>query len=197
MRHQLGEENFTGWLTERSCIYRYYLRLRFWMDFPGLHRDNRTIERRSTPRGYYPDRFARLRSTGPPQAWRRKFCESMMRFEIDPRAFAALEKAIHRHPGTAIAFIEVPFHPAAWRLRRGDKRTHRAIIARMKALAARNRVPYIRCSPRMDLPDSLWQDYGHLNAAGAERFSRWLGRRMGTAARMRPIPPPLPGVDPT
>jgi hypothetical protein len=48
-------------------------------------------------------------------------------------------------------------------------------------LATLHDVPFWRTEPLDSIPDDGWLDYSHLNTAGAEIFSIWLGEEVGMA----------------
>jgi hypothetical protein len=61
----------------------------------------------------------------------------------------------------------------------GDgERDHQRFLAEMDERAARHGVPFLETTAEGLIADDGWLDYSHLNAAGAEVFSRWLGEKI-------------------
>lgn len=190
VRWQLGRGDFCGWLTDRSYLYRYYLRLRFWIDFPEIYRNQRLTEKKTTPLGYFKERSESLfrRSLSP--QWKKNFSAVMGDFKKDPRVAAILKEASRRNPGTKIVLVEMPLHPEAQHALKGGKELHDKIIRELGAFAARNQMAFIPFSMKQPLDDDHWTNYNHLNHAGALRFSRWLGNHVGAAVSQGLIPDP-------
>jgi hypothetical protein len=191
VRWQLGRGDFSGWLTDHSYLYRYYLRLRFWIDFPEIYRKQHLTEAKTTSLGYFKERSESLARQPVPLPWKKHFSAVMGDFKKDPRVSAVLKDAFRRNPGTKIVLAEMPLHREAQHALKGGKKTHDKIIRILEAFAARNQMAFIPFSMKQPFDDALWANYNHLNHAGALRFSRWLARRIGKAVQKGTIPDPL------
>jgi len=190
VRYQMGQGDFSGWLTDASCLYRYYLRFRLWMDFPGINRKVEASERHWSATGFNSERTGSS-ITDPEQRGREaRNLETLRDFKVDQRILSMMHDAFQPTPGVLFVLAEMPLHPNYSARNEEEEKTYRGHLSRISDFAGRKRIPFIRRDPRDSYMDGHWRNALHLNYRGALRFSRWLGERIGVSVREGLIPDP-------
>src|SRR5262249_1744410 len=101
---------------------------------------------------------------------------------------AALEELFRlRSRGVAVVLFEMPVHltPTEWPP--AQALVYARAMDRVRLRAQREGVPFWTARPELIPPDG-WVDLWHLNARGAETFSRWLGERAAAAVHSGELP---------
>jgi hypothetical protein len=190
IRYQSGEGDFGGRLTDISYLYRYYLRFRFWLDFPEISRNHNLQERKTTAHGFRKNlsrKLADVQGKAEPDGGDGKMSRE---FNTDPFALAVLKKALSLDPGTTIVLIEMPLHPSRLPADRAASEKHDHAIAILQAMAGRSKRLFIPVNARKTFAAGEWADYIHLNQDGSRLFSLWLGERIGAAVISGLLPDP-------
>jgi hypothetical protein len=74
--------------------------------------------------------------------------------------------------------VELPVSDGLYYFFGNGEADYNIFIARVSELADLHQVHFGRTEPLDSIPDDGWSDYSHLNVAGAEIFSTWLGKRV-------------------
>jgi hypothetical protein len=80
---------------------------------------------------------------------------------------------------TQVILVEMPVSDGLYYFFGNGEADYDTFIARVGELADQHQVPFWRTEPLDSIPDNGWSDYSHLNVAGAEIFSKWLGEQVG------------------
>lgn len=176
--HQ-GEFSLEGWLSDRSAAYRQFRGYQFWRDLsPEAEVKLRQAIRGMTARGYGHTDPGEFR--GIDRGARR----DLSRFEVSPDRLSALGELLRlRAPGLAVVVVEVPVSEAALQYFGNGESDHQRALDEIEAVTRRHGVPFWRYPAERTIPEQGWADFIHLNRAGAEVYSRWLGERLQEAVR--------------
>jgi hypothetical protein len=192
--YRSGQFNVEGWLAEHSYALRYYLVQRDWMkqSYAEYVSDTRADEAAILPNGFNPRRGTNLTSGKPlTPHQRRRLARLYGQFAIGSAHLQGLEQLLGLNsPETRVLLVEMPIHPQLFDFFPNGKRDYDAFVTTVERAAAAHQVPVWRALPADALPDAIWYDMGHMNAQGAEFYSRWLGRGLGEAVVNRKIPDP-------
>ena len=118
----------------------------------------------------------------------------LVRFSHGGIEFDAVRRTaeLARRSGARVAITWLPIAPPTLRFFPDGRRTEQAVYADVRRLAVELSCPFV--TPPEELNDlALFADPVHFNAAGANRFSMWLGRELAptllgeTAAANPPI----------
>jgi len=193
VRYQLGEINFNGWLIDRSYLFRYYLRFRFWMDYPEINKIHRENEAQSTMYGFRPDRAVNMASNGEWAEMDASFRKISGHWKTDRRILPMLHQSFLANPGIALVLAEMPVHRSCYRYYQQGEKTHWRILSEIEQFTRQHHIHFIPAVLHKPLADEEWLNPTHLNNNGARQFSRWLGKRVGSAVRKGWIPDPCRG----
>jgi hypothetical protein len=181
LQYRHGKFSLTGWLTEHSAAFRYWLLYRQWLD--PLRWPAAASPAGTTPAGYFPVETRRPLS---PELWtftQRSYAgiasQPISQTELDgfTRVLEVAEK------GTQVVVIEAPMHPRLGRWARHSSRFHDQAIAGMRRAARQKRITFWHAPVWRIVPSDGWADFFHLNPGGAARFSDWLGGRIALAVQ--------------
>lgn len=202
LRHQTGDFNLGGWLTEHSYAWRALTILSYaapsGMRYSEVLREVRKWDNEIAENGF----ATSDKSIDPSLPVETGFVKNMQsefgNFGVSERNLAALEQLIStgQRTGAQVLIAEMPHHPALLELKdqRGEPRLDKERIlsfidkvdARLKAIATKHDIPFLKVNESISIPETGWFDLYHLNRIGAEIFSGWLG---GQAARLLgPLP---------
>jgi hypothetical protein len=192
IRYELGEGNWKGWLTEHFYFFRYFLSFRQWMEQPDFYSSLRKREAVMSPYGFSNFRNSKSAQGLLPDAERaERFEKNLKDFAISPDRLDDFEKILTHHTEIELIIAEMPTH---WSFRtyygRGET-DHWETIQEIKKRAARQEVLFIPGDSPLFRPDGLWRQSNHMNALGAEIYSRWLGEQVGKAVHAGWIRNPL------
>jgi hypothetical protein len=191
LHYRLGRFNLEGWLIEHLKLFRYILRFRQWLEQPDLHAMVSTSESRLSPYGFsnFKNRN-NTRSLVPDPKRLRRFKRMLADFTVADSRLDELEHLMTRNARTNLVFVEMPVHPLFRSLYGGGEKDH---YLTMEIVAERVRsrgIPFIEADrPEFD-KDEMWLQTNHMNARGAEFFSRWLGRKIGRLVIEQRTPSP-------
>jgi hypothetical protein len=178
--HHHGEPSLDGWLVDHSEAFRAYLGFRFWVLEPLSRADRlkiRGMMEGMTANGYGVTDSSRLPDLDE---------ESVAYFsgyEVSQAHVESLARMLRLRSDVELVVVEVPVHDGVRnRFGRGDA-AYRAGLDAIERTAAAAGVPFWRYPADRPIPAAGWADYTHMNRAGAAVYSRWLGERLGDAAR--------------
>ncbi len=193
IRYQSGESDFGGRLTDISYLYRYYLRFRYWLDFPQISRNQNLQEKKTTAYGYRKNLSRKLADVQGRAEQAAGNLRMSREFNTDPFVLAVLKTALALDPGTAIVLVEMPLHPSRLPTGRAAADKHDQAIAKLQATAGRSSKLFIPVNACKTFAAGEWADYIHLNQDGSRQFSLWLGARIGAAVKSSLLPDPRRG----
>lgn len=188
VRYRLGDGNFSGWLADKSYIYRYYLRFRFWLEYPKIFHNHTIEEAKSTPTGFRPDQTRNVIDHPIDAERHARYKDILSQLKVDTTVFSILKQSFSLDPGTFIVLVEMPTHPACLSFYPGGEKTHYELLEKVKGFAGKNGVLFIPVTHLNLFKDKKWRDYTHLNVLGAQIYSRWLGKKIGKAVKKGAIP---------
>ena len=83
--------------------------------------------------------------------------------------------------GISVILVEMPVADGLYYFFGNRELDYSRFVTQVDSLARRHQVPFWQTEPLDFIPDNGWVDYSHLNKAGAEVFSKWLGQQVGRA----------------
>lgn len=178
LRFRMGKWNLRGWMTEHSRLIRVFSLLRLRLEFPASWREYLRFARYPLKNGYFlrnriPDKkltdqklnriMQKYRGTDMPRDLVPTISETLRHAEHINLFVAILP--VHRV--LAAGMIEQGLNPA----RENDR-----------LIKAWDHVGYDAIGPPEHISgnDEYWIDFNHMNHPGAEQYSYWLGRQLGT-----------------
>jgi len=191
VRYHSGQGDFSGWLIDRSFFFRYYLRFRFWLEFPKINKIHRIIEAQSSAHGFLRGRSSNEFANPLQMERETRLKEIMRKLKIDQRILPMVHEAFQSTPGITLVLAEMPIHHKCLSYYPEGGKTHNRIISRISGFADQKSIHFIPSRPDKPLLDAEWQNYNHLNCNGARQFSGWLGHQVGSAVKQGLIPDPL------
>jgi hypothetical protein len=185
VRYRLGALSIDGWLAEHSLLYGYVLQMvaAAASTGPGDDAFARTLRR-----GFHPAVAATIFDDA--QITRAmELVNRQVALRDDSSQLLALDDLLQLGPsGTTIALVEMPVHLATADWPAAAVNAYAEAMEPVKRRARAAGVPFWTAPPDLIPPDG-WVDLWHLNAIGAEAFSRWLGEHAATAVRSGELPP--------
>jgi len=176
--------------VEHSVAFRYFLLYRQWLDparWPGAAAPSGT-----TAEGFYPLQSGMPLSAGLWERTRRTYASILSQppSEIE---LAGLSRLLGlAADGTQIMVIEAPAHQRLRRWRQHASGFSTAALGALRQATREQHVMFRRVPASRVIPADGWADFAHPNVGGAERFSEWLGARVGTAVQAGRLKEPSP-----
>jgi len=181
LQYRHGKFSLSGWLTEHSAAFRYWLLYRQWLD--PLRWPAAASPAGTTPAGYFPVETRLPLSpelwTFTQQSYARIASQPLSQPEFD--GFTGVLEVAGK--GAQVVVIEAPMHPRLGRWARHSSRFHDEAIAGMRRATRQRRVTFWHAPVWRIIPSDGWADFFHLNPRGAARFSDWLGGRIALAVQ--------------
>ncbi|MBN2346880.1 MAG: hypothetical protein JXO51_10875 [Candidatus Aminicenantes bacterium] len=186
IRQRLGDANLEGWLIDHSIAYRYFLRGRLWLEYPSFSRSIRARERETAANGYrnyWNDVSLSRGKRKAPKVSRSAGAARKLR--LSAHRLETLDKIIgfcaRRRIG--LVWVEMPLASPLDGGTDGERAARRRLLD-SAAEHIRRRGSFFLSAEGVDVgADAFWCQRTHMNSAGAERFSSWLGREIGRAVR--------------
>ncbi|MBD3307296.1 hypothetical protein GF339_12720 [candidate division KSB3 bacterium] len=184
-QYQLDDRTIDGWLMNYSVAYRYYLRLRVWLEDPETSKNLaiKELEVQADGFGYTADVMPGI-SIPPDPKKEPKFFRKMADFSISPRHVEALEQILQLQSQVQIVLVEVPLHPTFFHFFEDGRADYHRTIAETERLARKHGVLFSPTTHLNLIPDEGWKDRHHMNATGAKIFSTWLAERLAEAVQL-------------
>jgi hypothetical protein len=188
IRHQLGNFNIKGWITDHFLSIQYVLRFFQWMKHPEYSSDIAHQESKLSLSGYSRvTLFNETKIVGyiPNPERQRRIREKLKYFRFSPDRFTDLNSIIPflSHSGVQLVLVEMPTHPAARAFFVRGERDHIAIMAEVARWAKQRGIVFIPVSDQKFVSDKFWRNSNHLNVLGAKCFGQWLGEQIGRAVK--------------
>jgi hypothetical protein len=178
-RFHQGDFTVEGWLSDRSVAFRQFLGYRFWREqSPETRGKLRQAVKGMTASGYGRTEPGEFRGID------RGAARDLRRFEVSPDRLSALADLLRqRAPGLEMLVVEVPVSDTALQHFGDGEADHQRALDEIEKVTARYGVPFWRYPAERAIPVEGWADFIHLNQAGAETYSRWLGDQLLLAVR--------------
>ncbi len=178
IRYRYGIPTLDGWLAEHSRAYRYYLAV------AGGHLRDASMLRRfaaGAPRGFLLNATATVFDEAAFKSAQR-LVSGQMEYPTSDEQLRALGGllALRTTLGVQVALVALPLHLPAAQWPPAAMASYRRVMDRVQRSAQEAGVPFWTPPPDL-VPGDGWVDLWHLNARGAESFSRWLGGRAASA----------------
>jgi len=180
LRYRLGQFSPEGWLIEHLRLYRYILRARQWLEQPDLDALVQASERLMSPYGFtnFPNR-ANTRPLIPDPRRLRRFKKMLAEFAVADSRLEELDRLLATDGRTDLVVVEMPVHPLFRSLYAGGERDHHRTMEIIAHRVRARGIPFIPADNPEFERDDMWLQTNHMNARGAEFFSRWLGGEIG------------------
>jgi hypothetical protein len=191
IRYKLGRPSIEGWLYDHSRLleYRPILRklLRFEFDFLGVLQGSFPDES-GIINGYFP-----LNGQGPfaideppnpdsEHPFDEHYFAELGNFRLLPENVQALEELARSSDDTTQVFVvEMPVAESFVYYYRNGEQDHEAFINTIEDLLSAHDMSFWPTSELHLFTIGDWYNRNHLNTAGAQVFSEWLGRQVGQA----------------
>lgn len=183
IRYQLGHFSLAGWLAEESAAYRFFLRFLIWLEEPELSRRISRQESEMTTAGFGPENRSQNIDENRGSRRLQQQYRKWEHFRFGRGELSNLVDIMGAASSTEFILLEMPVHHSCFQFLK-DK-VHGYLMAReeIQNLAANSGEPFVELETTRLIPDDGWADLHHMNAKGADRFSRWLA---GQVAREFP-----------
>ena len=187
IQYRQGDFLLDGWLTEHSFFYRYrqHLSRLIHFNFENTLWSETKLKFEILVNGYTPiDKVADY-INDPPDPQDSSFevvyySRIFSPYQLLEDNLDALEGIIeYSGAATQVIVVEMPVSDGLYYFFGNGEADYDLFVGRVHALADLHQVPFWRSEPLDSIPDDGWSDYSHLNVAGAEIFSTWLGKQVG------------------
>jgi len=183
VNQQLGRRSFSGWLLDHSLAYRYFLRFCVWLKQPEFSRSIRSLERQTLPDGFTTTTTSMPNIDDPPDPVReREYFVRYGHFQVAPSHLEAIDDLLRFKTKVELAVLELPIHPTFMAFFGRGKADYDPAVAETRKRAQREDVLFWSAS-QVRIPSEGWWNRNHLNAAGAQVLSLWLGERLAEAVK--------------
>jgi hypothetical protein len=184
VQYRNNDINFSGFLTEHSCFFRYFLRFRQWLQYPEFSSRISRKESQVSPYGF--SNFKNPSSTkglvlDPNRVQR--FRNNLSEYSISKSRVEELDRILAFRDRTNLIVIEMPVHPYFKTFYRNGEMDHKQTVNVIRNRCLHHSVPFIPdANPTFD-SDRIWSQTNHMNALGAEIFSLWLADKLAEAGQ--------------
>jgi hypothetical protein len=187
--YRQGNFSLEGWLLDHSYLYRYRQHLgrlaRF--QFEDTLRSYTKPNDEVLPNGFTPHNKVSTYINDPPRMGDTSFeityyTRIYSSYQMLPENLEGLETIMgNNKSGMQVILVEMPVPDGLYYFFGDRESDYKRFLTRVGELATLHRIPFWQTEPLDFIPDHGWVDYSHLNKTGAEIFSTWLGRQVGTA----------------
>ncbi len=191
-RHWTGSPNFEGWLIEHSAAYRYFLRLRIWLERPNYSRTLSLREAQISRAGVADWKKARLVDEDAGGGFEKAVRQHRAPEDFSPDlgSLAVLDAISGLGERTQVLVLEIPVLPRFYRLFANGAFDYQGALRSIRSRAERRGALFVSPPPGL-VPEQGFANLNHMNALGAEVLSRWLAlqvKREVDAGRLDPPP---------
>lgn len=181
LQYQLGQFSVQGWLYTNSFTLRYlpFLRSLFMLDTESLR------ELRHEFAANKNDLSGFLAKQRPAQevhfqAGAKDAAKWLKHYKVRQENLSGLEKLLEqRGNGTQIVVVEMPVPSVYYDYFGQGKTDYDRFVNSIEPLVKSNNLPFLQAPTSQLIPEEGWWDKSHMNAVGAEIYSRWLGEQIG------------------
>jgi hypothetical protein len=184
LQYQSGEVSAQGWLIEHSAATRYALLLGDRLRARGAEsaRARGWFDALTRADGYRPVTDVRRVDQPPNRAADAVSFALLWDYALDPADLDGLRRILSLNgEGVQVVVAELPVSEASMAFFARGEADYATFLDAVRGEAAAAGVPFWEQPAYPLIPPDGWDEYLHLNAAGAEAFSEWLGQRMGRA----------------
>jgi hypothetical protein len=187
--YRQGAFSLEGWLLEHSYFYRY--RQHFGrlarLQLEGTIWSSTKAKNEILPDGFTPLRTVSTYINEAPDPADDSFevkyyTRIYSSYRMLRENLESLEDIMnYNSPGTQVILVEMPVADGLYYFFGNRESDYQRFVTQVGELTSPHQVPFLQTEPLDFIPDNGWADYSHLNRAGAERFSAWLGQQIGRA----------------
>ncbi len=182
VRYRLGEPLVEGWLIDHSAALRAYLPKRFYFTIghDAQQVDAEEFDAVITREGFGPTDFKSKVLGEPPGADdpQAELFEGLQDFQLASDQLAALEATLALRVRVPVIILELPLHSTFMHFFGNGRADYERGLQAIRDRIAPAPVDFVETTDQNIVPDSGWANRNHLNAQGAETFSRWLGAHL-------------------
>ena len=186
VKYRSGYFSPEGWLLEHSYLYRYrqHLSRLARLNFEGTLWYYTNIRDGLRSNGFNPVHIVAPYINDVPTSDNDSYevvyyTRIYSSYQMLDENLKALEKIMDfKNMGTKVIVVEMPVSDGLYYFFGNGQTDYDKFISRIEELANLHQVPFWRTEPLDSIPDNGWSDYSHLNVAGAEIFSNWLGQQV-------------------
>lgn len=179
VQYRWGTMSIDGWLAEHSSAYRYLL----VYGAPGDSAPGEPLRdfAARAPRGFFP--IALDANAGALASDRAvELIAGELQRNLAPLQVSAIGRLLQlRTAGVQLLVLEMPVRLAASQWPSDATARYRHLMDEVRQLTERAGAVFWSAADVAVIPSDGWLDMWHMNARGAERFSRWLGERVAAA----------------
>ena len=193
--YRQGEFSLEGWLLEISYLYRYRQHLgrlaRF--QFEGTLWSDTKVTHEILPNGFTPLSKVSTYINDPPNPGDDSFevtyyTRIYSSYQMLPENLESLESILdYNESGIQVIVVEMPVADGLYYFFGNRESDYNRFLTRVGDLTTLHDAPFWQTEPLDFIPDNSWVDYSHLNRAGADIFSTWLGQKVGMAEQQGSI----------
>lgn len=188
VRHRMGVASVDGWLVEHSRAYGYFLLSA--SELPAAtERATRSFSPHA-PRGFF-GFVAAAKFDAAAFARAMDLLSLVLDRGVAPAQMSALGTLLKvRDNGTQLVFLEMPVRVDLSDWSAADAARYEKLMSEVRRALRDTGAPLWSPPAARLLPADGWTDLWHLNARGAEAFSRWVGERLAAAVSAGELPRP-------
>jgi hypothetical protein len=180
IRHQLGEFNITGWITDNLLSYQYFLLFRQWMEQPKFYEKVKKKEKMLI-NGFW--NFSKRKKTAEKEViinkQHQRFKQKLENFIISKQRIADFERIVSFGSKVGLVIVEMPTQPLFKTFYKNGVKDHLAGIMEIERRAKGRNVLFIPTPQSGYTSHKMWNDTIHMSSDGAKKYSQWLGNRIG------------------
>ncbi|MCC6905695.1 MAG: hypothetical protein IT326_07620 [Anaerolineae bacterium] len=180
IRYRLGTFTLSGWLTEHSAAYGYYLTFRARLS-EAEWRTRQDAAAATREDGFRVVPFGNnVGPILPDRAILPEFYDALGDYRPSPERLAGLDQILSlQNENLRVIVIEVPLPDATIAVFSGGKEAYPVLFSQpLRERVAASGALYLNGMDAGPFPDEEWADFDHLNTDGASHLSRWLGERL-------------------
>jgi hypothetical protein len=193
--YRQGEFSLEGWLLDHSYLYRYRKHLgrlaRF--QFESTLWSKTKLNYEILPNGFTPLSTISTYINDPPNpedesfevTYYTRIYSSYQMLDENLEGLGSIMQ--YNQSGIPVIVVEMPISDGLYYFFGNREADYNQFLTRVGELAILHRVPFWQTESLDFIPDNGWVDYSHLNKAGAEVFSIWLGQQVGRAEQQGSI----------
>lgn len=190
VNQQMGRPSFNGWLLDHSLAYRYFMRFCVWLKQPDFSESIRRLERQTSPDGFTKTTKTMPNIDDPPDPLlEREYFIRYGHFQVAPSHLAAMDDLLRFKTEVELAVLEVPIHSTFMVFFGNGKADYDQVLAETQKRARRQNVLFWSTS-QVRIPSEGWWNRNHLNVAGAQILSLWLGEKLAEAVKQGQLKDP-------
>ena len=178
-KYQKGDFSISGWLTEHSTAFKYFLRFKIWLENPTLSRELALREDGMSRYGFSrKNREGKLQADNNLDRNRLKAFLKSKTLNLSQQALSTMRKVAALKSEVKVVFVEIPVHGSIETIYDQTPELREEIKEKIIQFAAQEKIELIQTQSLQTIPDSGWKNMNHMNVKGADLFSQWLGKQL-------------------